>query len=140
MEADQTRHHLLEQHGRIRAHLGRCAEVAHELATGEPVSGRFEAELSELRGEFADHNKVESVLVRSFLSSSSNWGVALVDRMMEEHAAEHAVFWDTLHGSAFEVAGRMNDIVEELEAHMAAEERTFLNPTVLHERAIARHQ
>ena len=52
--------------------------------------------------------------------------------MLEEHVAEHAAFWEMLTGSTVEVAARMDELIDELDAHMAAEERTFLSPLVLH--------
>ena len=64
----------------------------------------------------------------------------LIDRMLEEHVGEHAAFWEALAGSPDGVALRIDDLVDELDAHMAAEERTFLSPLVLHPEAIARHQ
>ena len=51
--------------------------------------------------------------------------------MLEEHVAEHAAFRELLVGTAEDVAARMDDLVDELDAHMAAEERTFLNAAVL---------
>jgi hypothetical protein len=60
--------------------------------------------------------------------------------MLEEHFAEHTAFWETLAGSAADVASRMDDLVDRLDAHMAAEERTFLSPLVLHEDVIQRHR
>jgi hypothetical protein len=40
---------------------------------------------------------------------------------------------DVLSGSELEIARRMADFAEHLSAHMDAEERTFLAPTVLRE-------
>jgi hypothetical protein len=60
--------------------------------------------------------------------------------MLEEHVAEHAAFWDLLAGPASEVAARMDELLEELDAHMAAEERTFLSPLVLDAAVIARRR
>ena len=44
----------------------------------------------------------------------------LVDRMLEEHVAEHAAFWELLTGTRGEVAARIAALAEELDAHMAA--------------------
>ncbi|MEO8702775.1 MAG: hypothetical protein ABI867_22210 [Kofleriaceae bacterium] len=56
--------------------------------------------------------------------------------MLEEHLAEHAAFWELLCGSRAEVAGRIEELAEELEAHMVAEERTFLSSATLREDVI----
>ena len=74
------------------------------------------------------------------LHNSPDWGAVLIDRMLEEHVAEHSAFWERMSGSVHEVAARIDDLVEELESHMAAEERTFLSPAVLREDVIASHK
>jgi hypothetical protein len=51
--------------------------------------------------------------------------------MMEEHRAEHAVIRAALTGTDRDVAHRVADLRELVEAHMAAEERTFLSRGVL---------
>ena len=51
--------------------------------------------------------------------------------MLEEHAGEHVAFQAALTGTDHEVAAGMADLCEEVDAHMAAEERTFLSPGVL---------
>jgi hypothetical protein len=56
--------------------------------------------------------------------------------MLEEHVAEHAAFWELLSGTQAEVAERIGELAEELDAHMAAEERTFLSPVTLRDDVI----
>jgi hypothetical protein len=51
--------------------------------------------------------------------------------MFEEHVAEHAAFWVLLSGTRAEVAARIEELADQLDAHMAAEERTFLAPATL---------
>ena len=58
----------------------------------------------------------------------------------EEHVAEHAALWEMLTGEVGEVAARMSDLIDDLDAHMAAEERTFLSPLVLRHDVITRHR
>jgi hypothetical protein len=58
----------------------------------------------------------------------------LIDRMVEEHVAEHAVFIDLMTGG--DAPDRIDEIVELLDAHMAAEERTFLSPVTLRDDVI----
>ena len=74
------------------------------------------------------------------LEGSPGWGTVLIDRMLEEHVAEHATFWTLLAGSVDEVAGRIDDLIDEIDAHMAAEERTFLSPAVLRDEVINRRR
>lgn len=131
---------LISQHDQIRNHLNHCSVLARRMREGDPVHAELDAALSRLRSEFADHNTTETSLVRPLLHDSPRWGALLVDRMLEEHLAEHAAFWEMLAGSTAEVVTRMDELVEELDAHMAAEERTFLSPVVLHQDAIDRHR
>ncbi len=138
MEAERIRSLLLDHHRSIRQHLANCLELAKGHTRGEPVRARLESALDRLRDEMAQHNAVETALVRSVLTDAANWGAALIDRMVDEHAAEHRAFADWLAEPIAEIAERMPELVEEIEAHMAAEERTFLAPVVLDSETVAR--
>ncbi len=140
MDAEATRRTLVAQHDKIRAHLNGCSLLARLLLEGEPVRVELDAALDRLRADFAVHNATETELVRPLLHDSPNWGAVLIDRMLEEHVAEHAAFWEMLAGSTVEVAARMDELIDELDAHMAAEERTFLSPAVLHPDVITRRR
>jgi iron-sulfur cluster repair protein YtfE (RIC family) len=140
MDVSAARKKLVAQHDCLRAHLDRCSGLARRLRCGERVHLELDAALADLRLDFADHNQTETALVRPLLHDSPNWGALLVDRMLEEHVAEHAAFWKLLAGTAADVAAHMDELVDELDAHMAAEERTFLSPAVLRSDVIARHR
>jgi len=140
MDAEAVRTTLVAQHDRIRTHLNVCSALARLLRDGQPLQVELDDALAQLRAELAVHNATETELVRPLLHGSPTWGAVLVDRMLEEHVGEHAAFWEILAGRADDVAIRIDDLVEQLEAHMAAEERTFLSPLVLQPDAIARHK
>lgn len=131
MDADAVRDKLMAQHDGIRVQLNRCKILARGLLAGAPVALQLDAALSRLRDDFVDHNTTETALVGPLLHGLVNRGPLLVDRMLEEHVAEHKELWVKLAGTAGDVATRIDDVIEELEAHMAAEERTFLSPLVL---------
>ena len=131
MDADAARAKLLSQHDGIRTGLARCTSLAHSVLVGSSTADELEFALEQLRHEFVAHNATESELVGELLLGLVHRGPLLIDRMLEEHLAEHAEFLEKLAGTASEVASRIVDLVEELEAHMAAEERTFLSPLVL---------
>ncbi len=131
MDGDAARAKLMSQHQGIRTRLDRCTRLAHDVLAGVPIANELDVALSQLRNEFVAHNVTETALVRQLLRGLVDRGPLLIDRMLEEHLAEHAEFWEKLSGTASEVASRIDDLVEELEAHMAAEERTFLSPLVL---------
>ena len=122
---------LLEQHAGLRARAQRCLVLAQRLVRGDDVSIDLAAEVGRLRQQFKEHNEAEESLLEPVLEKSDAWGPRRVDRMFEEHQAEHRAFLVQLDGTTAEIAGRLPEFVEELEAHMAAEERTFLSPRVL---------
>jgi iron-sulfur cluster repair protein YtfE (RIC family) len=140
MKADAARKLLVAQHARIRGDLNRCSALVQRLRDGGPVNAELDQWITQLRTDFEDHNTTETALIVPLLRDSSGWGTRLVDRMLEEHVAEHAAFWAQLGGSREQLAACMTDLVEELDAHMAAEERTFLSPLVLREEVITRHR
>jgi hypothetical protein len=137
MNADQARTALLAQHARIRGHLEHCVSLGAQLRTGANVGAELDLALTQLREELAAHNESETNIIGTLLRGPAHWGSLMIDRMLEEHIAEHAVFWDLLTGGRDEVAARMLDLAEELDAHMAAEERTFLSPMTMRDDVIA---
>ena len=138
MNATEARTTLLAQHEQLRLLLGTCTRLAQEQRAGEPVTAELDEALAELRDEFADHNQMETAVIADLLHGPAAWGSLLIDRMLEEHVAEHAAFWELLSGTQAEVAERIGELAEELDAHMAAEERTFLSPVTLRDDVIHR--
>jgi iron-sulfur cluster repair protein YtfE (RIC family) len=138
MNATEARTTLLAQHEQLRLLLDTCTRLALEQRAGEPVTAELDQALAELRDEFADHNQMETAVIADLLHGPAAWGSLLIDRMLEEHVAEHAAFWELLSGTRAEVAERIGELAEELDAHMAAEERTFLNPMTLRDDVIHR--
>lgn len=138
MKATEARTTLLAQHEQLRLLLDTCTRLARQQRAGEPVAAELDEALAELRDEFADHNRMETAVIADLLQGPAPWGSLLVDRMLEEHIAEHAAFWDLLSGTHAEVAERIGELAEELDAHMSAEERTFLSPMALRDDVIRR--
>jgi len=131
MTPEHARLELLAQHDRIRDHLATCTRLAKLYEANELGGEELDVALEALRGELAMHNATETVVVTRLLQGPAAWGALLIDRMLEEHLAEHAAFWELLQGTRAEVAGRIDELADELDAHMAAEERTFLAPATL---------
>lgn len=138
MKATEARTTLLAQHERLRLLLETCTRLAKQHSAGEAVTAELDEALGQLRDEFADHNRTESEVVAELLAGPATWGSMMVDRMVEEHVAEHAAFWELLSGTHAEVAERIGELAEELDAHMSAEERTFLSPLTLRDDVIRR--
>lgn len=137
MNATNARIRLLAQHDRLREQLQICTDLARLLRSGEDVTAELDLALDRLRADFAEHNEAETVTIRQLLRRATTWGALLIERMLEEHVGEHAAFWSLLSGTRGEVVERIDDLAEELDAHMAAEERTFLSPATLRDDVIA---
>ena len=129
MNATEARTTLLAQHEQLRLLLDTCTRLAQEQRAGEPVTAELDEALAELRDEFADHNQMETAVIADLLHGPAAWGSLLIDRMLEEHVAEHAAFWELLSGTQAEVAERIGEL---------AEERTFLSPVTLRDDVIHR--
>ena len=140
MKPDAIRQILLSEHQRIREDIAHCRYLSSRLCDGDFVQEQFDAAMEKLRDDFSSHNDTEAALIGPLLAESPQWGALLIDRMIEEHVAEHGAFWDVLSRNPTEVAQRFDELIEDLEAHMAAEERTFLSPVVLREDIIERHR
>jgi iron-sulfur cluster repair protein YtfE (RIC family) len=139
MTPSQTRDKLLQQHARLRELMSAAAKLAARLLAAGAVDAaatdeallEFRGAVQDLRAAVAEHNETEEAILAPVLRAADAWGPLRVDRMIEEHAAEHAAFRAALAGDELDVAERMGDLAEELDAHMAAEERTFLSAAVL---------
>jgi iron-sulfur cluster repair protein YtfE (RIC family) len=142
MNRNTVRNTLLVQHQRIREDVAACRRLSERLRAGEPVAVEFDLALGQLRFDFDEHNRTETGLLLPLLLHTSGGrgtrGTLLAERMLEEHAAEHTAFWRRIEAPQHEIAANIDDLIEELEAHMAAEERTFLSPLILRADEIAR--
>lgn len=137
MTAETKRQMLLAQHERLRGQIQTCTRLAKLYRLEQPeIGAELDLALEALRSEFAAHNDTETAVIRELLHGPSTWSTLLIDRMFEEHVAEHAAFWELLSGTRAEVAARIDDLADELDAHMAAEERTFLAPVTLRDDVI----
>ena len=136
MTAESIRLQLLDQHARLRQRVEDCARLARLCNAGEPVGRELDQALERLREDFSAHNATETRVISELLRGPAAWSSLMIDRMLEEHVAEHAAFWELMSGTRVEAAARIDDLADELEAHMAAEERTFLAPVTLRDDVI----
>ena len=124
---------LLEEHVRLRDLIDHALVLADRLMAGTPVDNELALELAELRLAFTTHNDREQAWLEPMLQTTGSWGPARIARMVEEHAAEHLAFRTFLEQPLPEIAHDLVDFSEEIEAHMAAEESTFLSAAVAEE-------
>lgn len=125
MQPSEARSVLLDQHRHLRELLARCQAAAREGHLA------LDAAIDALRDAFAEHNATEQTCLRPVLLRVMSIGERRIARMLEEHAAEHVTLATLLDSGHSATPQHIDDIVEELEAHMAAEERTFLSLAVL---------
>ena len=135
MDRNTVRNTLLAQHERIREDVAVCRRLSERFRADEPIAAELDLALAQLRSDFDEHNRTETGLLLPLLLHTSEGrgtrGTLLAERMLEEHAAEHAAFWRRIEAPRHEVAANIDELIEELDAHMAAEERTFLSPVIL---------
>jgi hypothetical protein len=136
MNAEEARRHLLAQHDQLRERILMCTRVAKLFRVGLASTRDLDLSIDILREAFTAHNDSETSLIRTLLHGPASWGSLLIDRMLEEHQAEHTAFLALMSGTADEIAGCIEELAEELDAHMAAEERTFLAPVTLRDDVI----
>ena len=135
MDRNTVRDTLLGQHERIRNDIAGCRTLSARYRGDEPVATELDLALAQLKADFDEHNRTETRLLLPLLLRESQGrgtrGTLLAERMLEEHAAEHAAFWQRIDAPRHDVAAHIDELSEELDAHMAAEERTFLSPLIL---------
>jgi hypothetical protein len=131
MNPSEARLRCLAQHEWLRAMLMQTRAFARRFLAGEAVKPALDAALHELRDAYEVHNAFELSVLEPMLIGADAWGPVRVARMVDEHGAEHAALEDLLVGPTEEVAMRFDDFAELVDAHMAAEERTFLSIQVL---------
>jgi len=136
MNPSEARTQLLQEHARLRVLVGAAGDAAHRLLTGKDDLAPFRLALTELRDAFTLHNISEEALLEPLLTEADAWGPVRYRRMIEEHLGEHCAMRAALAGDELDIAPRMADLAEELLAHMEAEERTFLHPSVLRDDTI----
>lgn len=126
MDASTARKRLLAQHDALRERLAECVAVANRFRTGEGNEIELEEALERMRTDLYQHNLSETQLLRPLLSQTRRWGERLLEGMIEEHVAEHVAMWNVMNQPAAVIAHELDDLADELDAHMVAEERTFL--------------
>ena len=131
MNPSEARAQLLREHDQLRALLAAAVALAGEFRRGKAMAAELRGAVERLREAFAAHNASEETLLVPILEEHGAIGPARIARMIEEHAAEHAAMRAALAGHPADVAARLDELAEDIDAHMAAEERTFLSSGVL---------
>jgi NADPH-dependent ferric siderophore reductase len=119
---------LMAQHAKLREMMERCEALADEAdANGDP-SIQLTREVAKLRLAFDAHNQFEEQLLRPVLLAQDAFGEVRIAQMVDQHVGEHRVIRSRLHSW---VTGELREVIENLRAHLEAEERYFLSARVL---------
>lgn len=126
MNAMDARTALLVQHGLIRCLLRTCAELAQRSLAGEDVVDELDGALTQLCREVAVHHRTELAMIADPHNAAA-WAVP-VDLAFHDQVTEHAALWSVMYATPAEDPVAVLMLAEDLEAHIAEEERTFLAP------------
>jgi iron-sulfur cluster repair protein YtfE (RIC family) len=139
MELDDVRRELMADHAHLRELISRLERHAATIQRGEGSVDDARTLRELLRTLFDDleaHSGRENEILEPILRSLDAWGPARVERMEEEHRAEHEALVRTLEqlteaSLPGEMAATAVTLCEELLVHMAVEEEYLLHPNVL---------
>jgi hypothetical protein len=126
-EPSRVLHDLLEQHETLRGMIEACEQLAEDVDRGSNDPGRLVREVTRLRLAFEAHNRHEESVLPRLLHEVDAFGEVRVARMVSDHGDEHRSLRRRLDGPTHELRATM----DQLRAHLAAEERVFLSPRVL---------
>jgi iron-sulfur cluster repair protein YtfE (RIC family) len=125
---------LEAQHAGLRAIMERCDELLVEVEAGRCGPIQLTREVARLRLAFEGHNRFEEQLLRPLLRQTDPFAAARIERMIEEHVNEHRAMAQQLGSKD---TADLRDVIETLRAHLDAEERYLLAPSVLREQPIS---
>lgn len=131
MDPSVARQRLLQQHDALRRQLRAACEVAARVRAGTAGAAELTGFVRALKAGFVEHNQLEETWLGPLLRDTDSYGEVRIARMLGEHVEEHFAFVSFLDRPADQVTAGLDDFAEEIEAHMDAEERTFLHPAVL---------
>ena len=119
---------LMQQHDALRAHMDRCEQLADDLDAGRAPDGVLTSEVASLRVAFDAHNQFEERWLRPVLLDA--FDDMRVDRMFADHVGEHREMRQHFGDGPI---GELRAALDNLRAHLAAEERYFASSRILRE-------
>jgi hypothetical protein len=136
MNPSEIRNELLSQHASLRGRLQVTCLAMSRWAQGEVPRTHVREELTGLADALRSHNRLEERVLRDLLSEVDAWGPARVEIMLEAHVREHEDVFDALltvseAQDAHSALRQIDSLHQHLLDHMAREEETFLNASVL---------
>jgi len=142
MKTSEIRDELLAQHASLRGRLEAARLTVARWRTGAAPQIRVRDELSAIADALRSHNLLEERSLRDIVRRVDAWGPARKDILEEEHIREHRELHDALvriarATDAQRGADAFDGLRAHLLAHMAREEKAFLNESVLRDDDVA---
>ena len=128
-------HELMAQHATLRDMMERCQQLADKLDRDGGDPSQLTREVARIRIAFDAHNTYEEQLLRPVLEASDSFGAVRIDRMVAEHVDEHRSMRTGLAG--WTVTSVLREVLDNLRAHLDAEERYFLTAKVLRDDVVS---
>jgi hypothetical protein len=141
MNPTDIRNELLSQHESLRGRLEVVRRAVERWAANEIPRDHVRSELAGLADALRTHNLREEGL-REHLRTTDAWGAARVGIMEEAHIREHHDLFEALvalNGTVDPADGvrSLERLRTRMLEHMAREEETFLNDSVLRDDGVA---
>jgi Hemerythrin HHE cation binding domain len=133
----RVRKRILQEHAALRGKLEELSAAVASLASGGTPSTAHALDLAAaLYIELRAHIDHEDALLVPVLRDADAWGKVRADQLEQHHAQQRAAFSDTSlrerkDASVSAVAAWLRNLIEELHADMAHEERELLSVDLL---------
>jgi hypothetical protein len=136
MKRSEIRELLLAEHRDLRAHVEAARRMAERWTRGDAKWLQVRDELARLADALRSHNLHEERALRDLVGAQDGAGAAREHVMDEAHVSEHRDTFDALirvgnAGDPGREGPHLEAFFSRLLGHMAWEERSFLNATVL---------
>src|SRR5262249_38670937 len=112
-------------HERVRK-LALIADAAARLVRQGGTAGELRRAIDALLRALEEHDRHEEAVLLPELRNGEPMGTPRGERMIDLHVGERLVIRESLEAGEFTVAEFFPEILDDLVAHMAAEERSFL--------------
>jgi hypothetical protein len=145
MIPSELRDELLAQHESLRGHIEATCLAARRWADSEVPQSHVRDELARLTDALLNHNRLEERTLPALIGSVEAWGRERMAIMSEAHVREHhevfeAIFALTYEQDARECVAALVRLRARLLEHMAREEESFLNASVLRDKERPREE
>lgn len=133
----EVRGRILRDHQALRRHLDELAAVTHALRDGDDSAVGHAISLCErLLSELSRHLDLEDAVLAPLLREVDAWGPIRADRLLRHHVDQRAELKAIAERSHAEhapiaLAAVLADLIEDLRADMAYEERDVLSADLL---------